>query len=47
MTANGIMILRTRRAPCEKGLKMGIRRYTLSREKDETEAMLPVEKNAD
>lgn len=26
---------------------MGIRRYTASREKDETEAMLPVEKKAD
>ena len=35
-----------RSAPCEKGLKTGMSRYTLSSEKEETEAMLPVEKKA-
>lgn len=47
MTANGIRILRISSAPWENGLKTGISRDTLSREKDETEAMLPVLKKAD
>lgn len=47
MTANGIRILRIRSAPWENGLNMGISRHTLSREKDETEAILPVLKKAD
>lgn len=47
MRANGIISLSTRRAPCENGLKTGMRRYTLSSEKEETEAMFPVLKKAD
>lgn len=47
MQANGVRSLRTSKAPWEKGLKTGSRRYTLSREKEETEATLPVEKKAD
>jgi len=47
MTAKGTRILNIRSAPWEKGSKIGIRRYTASREKEETEAMLPVEKKAD
>lgn len=47
MRANGIMSLRIRRAPWEKGSKTGMRRLTESREKAETEATLPVEKKAD
>lgn len=47
MMANGIRIFRISSAPWEKGLKMGISLVTLSREKEETEAMLPVEKKAD
>jgi len=45
--ANGIMSLRIRRAPWEKGSKMGIRRATLSRLKEDIEATFPVLKNAD
>jgi len=41
------MSLRTNNAPWEKGSKMGMSRYTLSRLKDEIEAMFPVLKNAD
>ena len=47
MRAKGTRILKRRRAPWWNGLKMGMSRYTLSREKEETEAMLPVEKKAD
>jgi hypothetical protein len=47
MIAKGIMIFKTRRAPCEKGSKTGMRRYTDSREKEEMEAMFPVLKKAD
>jgi hypothetical protein len=46
-SANGIIILRMSMAPWEKGSKMGRRRETLSRLKEEMEAMLPVLKNAD
>ena len=47
MTAKGIINFSIRRTPCEKGLKIGIRRYTLSRENEETDATFPVEKKAD
>ena len=47
MSAKGIMSLNMRSAPWEKGSKTGIRRATLSRLKDETEATLPVLKKAD
>jgi len=36
-----------RSAPWEKGSKTGIRRYTASREKEDTDAMFPVLKKAD
>lgn len=45
--AKGIMIFSMSSAPCENGSKIGIRRETLSRLKDETEATFPVLKNAD
>src|SRR6478735_7263076 len=45
--ANGTMSLRMRSAPWEKGSKMGTRRYTASREKEETDAMLLALKKAD
>lgn len=47
MRANGIMSLRIKRAPCENGSKMGIRRATDSRLNAEMDATFPVEKNAD
>lgn len=47
MSANGIMSLRMRSAPCEKGSKIGIKRATLSRLNAEMEATLPVLKKAD
>lgn len=47
MMANGIRIFRISSAPWRKGLKMGTNLVTLSREKEEIEAMLPVEKKAD
>lgn len=47
MTAKGMSSLSRSSAPCENGLKIGISRYTESSEKDEMEAMLPVEKKAD
>lgn len=45
--ANGTRILNMSNAPCENGLKTGMRRWTLSSEKEEIEAILPVEKKAD
>ena len=45
--ANGIMSFKISSAPCEKGSKIGISRWTLSRLKDDTEATFPVLKNAD
>ena len=47
MTAKGIINFSIRRMPWEKGLNIGIRRYTLSRENEDTEATFPVEKKAD
>lgn len=46
-TANGIMSLKISRAPWEKGSKIGISLYTLSKLKAEIDAILPVLKNAD
>ena len=43
----GTRILNMRRAPCEKGSKMGMSRLTASSEKEDTEAMFPVLKKAD
>jgi hypothetical protein len=45
--ANGIISFKIKRPPCEKGSKTGIIRLTLSRLKEEMEAMLPVLKKAD
>ncbi len=43
---NGIRILRMRKAAMRKGSKTVVNRYTLSREKELTEAMFPVPKKA-
>lgn len=47
INAKGVINFRTSKAPCEKGSKTGISLYTESRENDDTDAMLPVEKKAD
>ena len=47
MSAKGIRSLSRSKAPWEKGSKMGIRRATLSRLKEDTEATFPVLKKAD
>lgn len=47
MQANGMRILRISSAPCENGSKTGMRRRTDSREKEDTDAILPVLKKAD
>ena len=43
---NGMSILSTRNAPIRKGSKTVVNRYTLSNEKELTEAMFPVPKKA-
>lgn len=47
MSANGIISFSTSSAPCENGSNTGNSRFTLSMLNDETDAMLPVLKNAD
>ena len=47
MSANGIMSFRISNAPWDQGSKTGIRRWTLSKLNDDTEATFPVLKNAD
>lgn len=47
MMAKGMSSLSRSNAPWENGLKTGMSRYTESSEKEEMEAMLPVEKKAD
>ncbi|KAG6100827.1 hypothetical protein E4U30_003697 [Claviceps sp. LM220 group G6] len=47
MSANGIIIFRIKSAPWENGSNKGMRRHTLSRLKEEIEAIFPVLKKAD
>src|ERR1700760_4480806 len=47
INANGIKSFRIKSAPWEKGSKTGINRFTLSKLKEDTDAMFPVLKNAD
>jgi hypothetical protein len=47
MSAKGMRSFSMSKAPCEKGSKIGIRRYTLSRLNEDTDATFPVLKKAD